>query len=259
MEVTTAAPAPPVVSPADAPPSEGAAGATEESPPASGAAPETKEEEEDPDDQPPTQAEAAAAAAVRAANVAALVGGDLAVTRAPALRSLTVDADAVLRRAFVCPHPAAPAGGSHALARKLAKRSFFVPWGATAPTRRPMLAGFVGSDAVAGAGVDALNLDDGGPPPGEPLVLWQRPPEAARAPPADGGEGPSDAPAPPPPGPTSIEVDPMLTRWLRPHQREGVTFMWECVTGQRKTGEGGRGVLLADDMGLGKVRTGEGE
>lgn len=28
-------------------------------------------------------------------------------------------------------------------------------------------------------------------------------------------------------------VDNMLTRWLRPHQREGVQFMFECVNGLR--------------------------
>ena len=41
-------------------------------------------------------------------------------------------------------------------------------------------------------------------------------------------------------------VDPMLTRWLRPHQREGVAFMFECVTGIK--GFEGRGCLLADDV-----------
>jgi DNA repair and recombination RAD54-like protein len=38
----------------------------------------------------------------------------------------------------------------------------------------------------------------------------------------------------------------MLTRWLRPHQREGVQFLFECVTGQRL--EGRHGCILADDM-----------
>lgn len=205
---------------------------------------------------PPSQAQAA----VRAANIAALVGGHLdgALTRAPAMRSLTMaGAEAVLRRAFVCPHPAAPAGGSHALARKLAKRNFFVPWGASGPIRRPGVpAAGPGLDGAAPGGADPLDLNDGGPPPGEPLILWQRPPGPPPAEAGPVGDAP-DAPAPAPPapaGPASIEVDPMLTRWLRPHQREGVTFMWECVTGARKTGEGGRGVLLADDMGLGKVR-----
>ena len=35
----------------------------------------------------------------------------------------------------------------------------------------------------------------------------------------------------------------MLVRWLRPHQREGVAFMFECVTGQRV--QGGNGEVLA--------------
>jgi len=242
-------------SPAAAPDADGCRGDTTTDPPPSSPP-------RSPSPPPPSQAQAA----VRAANVAALVGGHLdGLVRAPAMRSLSMaGADAVLRAAFVCPHPAARPGGSHALARKLAKRSFFVPWGATGPTARP--AAMLMTEGVGGAG-DPLDLDDGGPLPGEPLILWQRPPGAAPPPlpPAeldaaaaalDGDDAPPALPAAPspPPGPASIAVDPMLTRWLRPHQREGVTFMWECVTGQRKTGEGGRGVLLADDMGLGKVR-----
>lgn len=36
-----------------------------------------------------------------------------------------------------------------------------------------------------------------------------------------------------------VDVDPMLTRWLRPHQREGVQFMFDCVCGLRsKAGQG---------------------
>ena len=33
-----------------------------------------------------------------------------------------------------------------------------------------------------------------------------------------------------------ICVDNMLVRFLRPHQREGVAFMFDCVTGQRLDG-----------------------
>ena len=44
----------------------------------------------------------------------------------------------------------------------------------------------------------------------------------------------------------------MLAKWLRPHQREGVQFMYECVMGLREFK--GAGCILADDMGLGKVR-----
>ena len=46
-------------------------------------------------------------------------------------------------------------------------------------------------------------------------------------------------------------VDKMLTKWLRPHQREGVQFMFECVSSLRATD--GAGCILADDMGLGKT------
>ncbi|KAH7697242.1 RAD54 DNA repair protein [Aphelenchoides avenae] len=48
-----------------------------------------------------------------------------------------------------------------------------------------------------------------------------------------------------------VVVDPVLTRVLRPHQREGVDFMYQCVTGQRI--EGFHGCIMADEMGLGKT------
>ncbi|CAN0434421.1 unnamed protein product, partial [Hapterophycus canaliculatus] len=41
----------------------------------------------------------------------------------------------------------------------------------------------------------------------EPLVLWE--------------EGPEESDH-------RISVDPRLCKWLRPHQREGVQFMFEC-------------------------------
>jgi hypothetical protein len=40
-----------------------------------------------------------------------------------------------------------------------------------------------------------------------------------------------------------VVVDPMLTRWLRPHQREGVQFMFDCVCGLRL--QGGQGEWAA--------------
>lgn len=50
-------------------------------------------------------------------------------------------------------------------------------------------------------------------PPGiEPLVLWEP------------AEGSAEEP---------VVVDTMLARWLRPHQREGVQFLFDCVTGLR--------------------------
>ena len=49
----------------------------------------------------------------------------------------------------------------------------------------------------------------------------------------------------------SVEVPGVLAKWLRPHQREGVSFMYECVMSLR--GFNGAGCILADDMGLGKT------
>ncbi|KAL4787518.1 SNF2 family N-terminal domain-containing protein [Aspergillus varians] len=48
-----------------------------------------------------------------------------------------------------------------------------------------------------------------------------------------------------------VVVDPLLVKHLRPHQREGVKFLYECVMGMRSFN--GEGAILADDMGLGKT------
>lgn len=48
-----------------------------------------------------------------------------------------------------------------------------------------------------------------------------------------------------------VVVDPLLSLKLRPHQREGVKFLYECVMGMRSFN--GQGALLADEMGLGKT------
>ncbi|XP_045104834.1 DNA repair and recombination protein RAD54-like isoform X2 [Portunus trituberculatus] len=49
----------------------------------------------------------------------------------------------------------------------------------------------------------------------------------------------------------AVVVDPVLSAVLRPHQREGVKFMYECVTGNRI--EDNYGCIMADEMGLGKT------
>lgn len=48
-----------------------------------------------------------------------------------------------------------------------------------------------------------------------------------------------------------VVVDPFISYYLRPHQREGVTFLYTCVMGFKNTI--GHGALLADEMGLGKT------
>ncbi|XP_061633757.1 DNA repair and recombination protein RAD54B [Phyllopteryx taeniolatus] len=47
-----------------------------------------------------------------------------------------------------------------------------------------------------------------------------------------------------------VVVDPHLTAHLRPHQRDGLLFLYECVMGMRAAGR--HGAILADEMGLGK-------
>ncbi|XP_068095683.1 DNA repair and recombination protein RAD54-like isoform X2 [Hyperolius riggenbachi] len=51
--------------------------------------------------------------------------------------------------------------------------------------------------------------------------------------------------------PVHVVVDPVLGKVLRPHQREGVKFLWDCVTGRRIPGS--HGAIMADEMGLGKT------
>ncbi|KAI0081996.1 hypothetical protein K474DRAFT_1612582 [Panus rudis PR-1116 ss-1] len=47
-----------------------------------------------------------------------------------------------------------------------------------------------------------------------------------------------------------VVLDPILARKLRPHQVEGVKFMYECVMGMAHSG---KGCILADEMGMGKT------
>lgn len=48
-----------------------------------------------------------------------------------------------------------------------------------------------------------------------------------------------------------VVIDPMLAKVLRPHQIEGVRFMYRCVTGM--IDEKANGCIMADEMGLGKT------
>jgi len=54
----------------------------------------------------------------------------------------------------------------------------------------------------------------------------------------------------------AVVVDPFIAKFLRPHQRDGVKFMYECVMGLRAsvhTNKAHTGCLLAHEMGLGKT------
>ncbi|XP_063307314.1 DNA repair and recombination protein RAD54B isoform X2 [Pelobates fuscus] len=48
-----------------------------------------------------------------------------------------------------------------------------------------------------------------------------------------------------------VVVDPYLSVHLRPHQKEGILFLYECVMGMRANER--FGAILADEMGLGKT------
>lgn len=53
-----------------------------------------------------------------------------------------------------------------------------------------------------------------------------------------------------------VMVPSLICQFLRPHQREGVKFLFDCVTGRRKYPDSvvsGSGAILADGMGLGKT------
>jgi DNA repair and recombination RAD54-like protein len=81
---------------------------------------------------------------------------------------------------------------------------------------------------------DEPSVEESDAPPPEPLILW----EADEADPATGVKH-------------QVKVDAKLIKWLRPHQREGLRFMFECTMGLRPFE--GTGCILADDMGLGKT------
>eukprot|EP00050_Salpingoeca_kvevrii_P021233 m.108111 g.108111 ORF g.108111 m.108111 type:complete len:758 (-) comp9245_c1_seq1:669-2942(-) len=51
--------------------------------------------------------------------------------------------------------------------------------------------------------------------------------------------------------PVHVVVDPVISKVLRPHQIEGVQFLWDCVTGVKI--DGFNGCIMADEMGLGKT------
>ncbi|XP_070248355.1 DNA repair and recombination protein RAD54B isoform X2 [Myotis yumanensis] len=48
-----------------------------------------------------------------------------------------------------------------------------------------------------------------------------------------------------------VVIDPHLAYYLRPHQKEGIIFLYECMMGMRVNGR--CGAILADEMGLGKT------
>ncbi|KAL6218807.1 hypothetical protein ACLB2K_012016 [Fragaria x ananassa] len=169
-------------------------------------------------------------------NVDALLSGNLVVKRQPLLpRVLSVTEGAtVCRKPFKPPCSKGYDDGNDQLARRLSARRRFVPWGGSSSAPFvPVIEKVTGlpNDGEKDIVEESVTL-----PPGiVPLVLWQ---------PDELEDGDVNM--------VQIVVDPLLVRFLRPHQREGVQFMFDCVAGLNSAANI-NGCILADDMGLGKT------
>lgn len=116
----------------------------------------------------------------------------------PRVLSVT-DRAAAVRKPFQPPCSNGYSDHNEKLAQRLSARKRFVPWGST----RPVLAPVTNRLNVPVATEKEVLEEDKSLPPGvEPLVLWQ--PEES-----EGGD--SDL--------APIVVDPLLVKFLRPHQR----------------------------------------
>ncbi|KAJ4825812.1 Protein CHROMATIN REMODELING 25 [Turnera subulata] len=166
-------------------------------------------------------------------NVDALLRGSLVVKRQsliPRVLSVTEGA-AICRKPFKPPCSSGYGDGNEQLTRRLWARKRFVPWGSSTPVLVAVPDRFNGGSSGKEDVEESVSL-----PPGiEPLVLWQ---------PEENDDGASNS--------VPITVDSLLVRFLRPHQREGVQFMFECVSGMYSNANI-NGCILADDMGLGKT------
>ncbi|XP_068321911.1 protein CHROMATIN REMODELING 25 [Pyrus communis] len=168
-------------------------------------------------------------------NVDALVRGNLVVKRQPLLpRVLSVtEGAAVCRKPFKPPCSIGYEDGTDQLARRLCARRRFVPWGSSTAAFIPHINMNLSIENEGEK--DPVEKSVTLPTGIDPLVLWQSEEFEIAA---------SNM--------VQIVVDPVLVRFLRPHQREGVQFMFECVSGLNSASNI-YGCILADDMGLGKT------
>ncbi|PIA56435.1 hypothetical protein AQUCO_00700632v1 [Aquilegia coerulea] len=165
-------------------------------------------------------------------NVNALIRGNIEVKRQPLIhRVLTVAEGAAVARKPFKPPCLNGYSDPKELIRRLSRKRFVVPWG----SNRPALIPITNRLDVPNNVEKDVKETEALPPGIEPLVLWQ---------PDELGDECGNS--------TPIVVDPLLVRFLRPHQREGVQFMFDCVSGLVSS-SGISGCILADDMGLGKT------
>lgn len=118
------------------------------------------------------------------------------------------DAEATLRKPFKPPSSSGYSENKEQLTRRLSARKRFVPWGSTSPlvniTNRFLTPKTIESDDPE----EIVSL----PPEIEPLVLWQM---------EEPKEGDGDL--------TSIIVDPLLVKFLRPHQRYSSKYVKSLI------------------------------
>lgn len=153
-------------------------------------------------------------------------GDEVTIQRLPLFGFLSIPND--LKKQFKIPSGCVISEESIALRRRktLGQRRMplVVPGGYVAPLPRPNAEVLVGSEEE-----EENSSKDSDFPPHEPVVLWRDPDDDTNV----------------------VQVIPQLASRLRPHQREGVQFLFECTMGLR--GFEGEGCILADDMGLGKT------
>lgn len=180
----------------------------------------------------------------KAVNTSLMRQGDVEVRYAPVLPCLTVpDRKAALYRPFKLPRGLQPSAGGTVkrLGARMHKKKLTPPQG---DFKRP---GPLDQEALALLAAAAAGKDEGAeeeeeaakapaapvvaePAAFEPLVLWKPSEEFLAA----------------NPGARPISVDPILCRFLREHQREGVQFVFDCIHGLKPYG--GNGCILADDV-----------
>ncbi len=108
--------------------------------------------------------------------------------------------------------------------------------GAASSSASGAAAGAAGAAAASAAALVPRVVKEGELLLSDPALEQQQKRPQQRAPPGT------------PLGTRAVVLDAFLGRALRPHQREGVLFLWKCLTGRGPSRSLGHGVILADDM-----------
>lgn len=132
-----------------------------------------------------------------------LARGNLVVKRQPLIpRILSVsEAAAIARKPFKPPCEKGYRNCNEELARRLLARKRFVPWGSGQPLTP--ICNLLPQLPVSSTREDSLEKSEELPPGVEPLILWH----------SEESDKENDIDS------TMIVVDPLLVRYLRPHQR----------------------------------------